>query len=942
VTTALALPPLVPQVRALLQAAKTSEEHRQKLETANQELQALYQRVKELDRAKTEFFANVSHELRTPLTLILGPTEKLLSSSHLEDSDRHNLQVVDRNARALLYQVNVLLELSRLEFGRIELDYRQVDLAQLVRLTTVHFETLAQDRQIQFSVETPASLPAQIDPEKLQQVLLNLLSNAFKFTPDGGEIVCCVQANSCEDGLEGEPASQAGFVIQDSGPGILPELRDVVFERFYSKSAGNSSPFGGIGLGLAIAKELIELHQGSISVTDAPAGGACFRIVLPLIAPHNREVKPSPNTYTTEALVRSVLEELRNQKSPSQDVVPETPPVPALGESAAQESEKPLVLVVEDSPEMNWFIAQVLAEQYRVVSAFDGQEGLIQAIALHPDLILSDVMMPNLDGEQLVQQLRQHPDLAGIPVILLTARTDRELKVSLLRHGAQDYLTKPFSTAELQARVENLITLHRARRVLQSELASQSQDIAALATELSQRKQELEAAAEELRRNNRMKDEFLATLSHELRTPLNPILGWTKLLQTRQFDPETSRRALETIERNARLQTQLVNDLLEVSRIIQGKIRLQARRVDLATVLESALEAVRLAAEAKAIDLRLQIGNEQEQLSGANPKFPLLGDPDRLQQVIWNLISNATKFTPEGGKVIVQLQRVIGHRSSVRGNGSSPIGHASLVMGEEPKHLPQPPIPNPQPPTPIPHYAQITVTDTGIGIHPDFLPHVFDRFRQGDSSLSRSHGGLGLGLAIVRHLVELHGGSVRAESAGEGQGATFTVLLPLIEEVNPEEEEEEFELPSSEQFLPLAGLQVLVIDDDADSRDYLSAALRAYGMGVRVATTAREGIEIITQAQHGNSLPDILVSDIGLPDQNGYALLHQVRKLDSQKVQQIPAIALTARASEKDADQARLAGFQLHLPKPVEPKQLAAAIASLTKGQRRRTQDVQN
>jgi CheY-like chemotaxis protein len=201
---------------------------------------------------------------------------------------------------------------------------------------------------------------------------------------------------------------------------------------------------------------------------------------------------------------------------------------------------------------------------------------------------------------------------------------------------------------------------------------------------------------------------------------------------------------------------------------------------------------------------------------------------------------------------------------------------------------------------------------------------------------------LGLGLAIVRHLVELHGGSVRAESAGEGQGATFTVLLPLIEEVNPEEEEEEFELPSSEQFLPLAGLQVLVIDDDADSRDYLSAALRAYGMGVRVATTAREGIEIITQAQHGNSLPDILVSDIGLPDQNGYALLHQVRKLDSQKVQQIPAIALTARASEKDADQARLAGFQLHLPKPVEPKQLAAAIASLTKGQRRRTQDVQN
>jgi signal transduction histidine kinase len=979
-TTALALPPLVPQVHGLLRSAKTCEEHRQKLEMANQELKILYQRVKELDRTKTEFFANASHELRTPLALILGPIEKLLSSNNLNRNQRHSLEVIDRNARSLLSQVNDWLDLSRLEFGKMDVNYQDGDLTQLVRLTTAHFETLAEDRQINFVVETPPSLFAQVDPEKLQRVFLNLLSNAFKFTPDGGEIRCQLQEILLEsDDLGCADPKQAVFTIQDSGPGVPPELRDTIFEHFCSKPVANAPQSGGIGLGLAIAKELVELHQGSIYVTDAATGGACFQVTVPLRTPHTAKGRPHFHTHVTEMLVPPLLSGTPNRwvplnqpslisfskkiplgqensdsqkleatvlnhyplrmtwlrpqslpKDPTSDAISQTsgPPAPT-----PQDPEKALVLIIEDDREMNWFISQILAEQYRIANAFDGQEGLERAIALQPDLIVSDVMMPNLDGEQLVQHLRQHRDLQNIPLILLAARTDREFKVSLLRHGAQDYLTKPFSTAELQARVENLITMHRARRVLQTELESQSQDIATLVSELSQRKQELQATAEELARNNRMKDEFLAMLSHELRTPLNPILGWTKLLQTRRFCPETTRRALETIERNARLQSQLVNDLLEVSRITQGKIRLQTRKIDLVLVLESALEAVHLGAEAKAIAINLEIvgselsegrlnrenyaskssavqphfGNLQSTI--CKPQFLLMGDPDRLQQVLWNLLSNAIKFTPEGGQIDVKLSLVAGHPSE---------GDTTPTFSIDT-------------PSPRTHYAQITVTDTGMGIHPDFLPHVFDHFQQADSSLSRMHGGLGLGLAIVRHLVEIHGGSVQADSAGEEQGATFTVWLPLIDEVNEEIEEKFEELMDSEPLLSLSGLRVLVIDNDADTRDYLSAALNLYRMEVVVAANAREGLQLIIQAAQASSLPDIIVSDTELPDKTGHALLRQIRELDFCNMQQIPAIALTAGATEKEADQAKLAGFQLHLPKPVEPRQIVAAIASLTR-----------
>ncbi|MBG1258647.1 PAS domain S-box protein [Nostoc commune] len=369
---------------------------------------------------------------------------------------------------------------------------------------------------------------------------------------------------------------------------------------------------------------------------------------------------------------------------------------------------------------------------------------------------------------------------------------------------------------------------------------------------------------------NRIKDEFLAVLSHELRTPLNPILGWAKLLRTRNFDEATRIRALETIERNAKLQTQLIGDLLDVSRILQGKVRLNLYAVDLKVAIASALETVRLAAEAKSIEIKTVLSNDIGKV---------LGDSDRLQQVMWNLLSNAVKFTPTEGRVEVRLEQV----------------------GLE---------------------AQIQVIDTGKGIMLEFLPYVFDYFRQADAKTTRIFGGLGLGLAIVRHIVELHGGTVQAESRGEGQGATFTVRLPLLKnsELRVSSGEASQAEVSTDDTL-LAGVKILLVDDQADVREFFSFALEEYGATVTAVESATEALEILTQSK-----PDILLSDIGMPLMDGYMLLCEVRKLPPEQGGQIPAIALTAYAGEINYNQAMAAGFQKHLSKPVDPADLASAI----------------
>ncbi|MDX2240358.1 MAG: PAS domain S-box protein [Leptolyngbyaceae cyanobacterium bins.302] len=377
-----------------------------------------------------------------------------------------------------------------------------------------------------------------------------------------------------------------------------------------------------------------------------------------------------------------------------------------------------------------------------------------------------------------------------------------------------------------------------------------------------------QAAREAAESANRIKDEFLAVVSHELRSPLNPILGWSKLLRTRQLDQEKTDRALEVIERNAQMQAQLINDLLDVSRILRGKLSLDSKPVDLVFTIQAAMETVRLAAEAKSIQIYTQCDPDVGQVAG---------DAGRLQQVVWNLLSNAVKFTSEGGRVDLQLEG-------------------------------------------IDAYAQITVRDTGKGIPADFLPYVFDQFRQESSTTTRRFGGLGLGLAIARHLVELHGGTVQADSPGEGQGATFIVKLPLL----PYQPLTKPDPNPSEFSLNLQGTRILVVDDDDNTREFLAFLLELHGANVIATAAAAEAITTLTQFK-----PDVLLSDIGMPDVDGYMLMRQVRALPPEQGGTIPAIALTAYAGEIDYQQAMAAGFQRHITKPIEPQALIQAISAL-------------
>lgn len=427
-----------------------------------------------------------------------------------------------------------------------------------------------------------------------------------------------------------------------------------------------------------------------------------------------------------------------------------------------------------------------------------------------------------------------------------------------------------------------------------------------------------QSARQQAESANRMKDEFLATLSHELRTPLNSVLGWARLLRTRSFDQNTTERALETIERNAKSQAQLIDDILDISRLIRGKLHLNIRPVNLISVIETSIDAVRLLADAKSIQLEpvidssvcqvtnnssslaspkenkrakatVKTSSQNENLKNSNSGEGILvnADPDRLQQVLWNLLSNAIKFTPEKGKIQVRFSCVDA-------------------------------------------YAKIDVIDTGKGISQEFIPYVFDRFRQEDSSMTRTYGGLGLGLAIVRNLVEMHSGKVYADSEGEGKGSTFTVEIPLI--ISPEPEQLKLRencdngLPAkpTEALMTLSGLQVLIVDDEPDVRELLTMVMSEHGAKAIAVESVTEVLKVLETLQ-----PDVLLSDIAMPDQDGYTLIRQLRSLEVERGGLLPAIALTAYARDEDCQEAIASGFQMHMSKPIDTTKLVMAVANL-------------
>lgn len=551
------------------------------------------------------------------------------------------------------------------------------------------------------------------------------------------------------------------------------------------------------------------------------------------------------------------------------------------------------ILIVDDLPEKLLVYRTLLEDlEAQIVEAHSGTEALKRVLEGEFAVILLDVNMPDIDGLETANLIRRHKNGRHTPIIFITSYADEMQTARGYELGAVDYILSPVIAPVLRTKVRVFVDLYEARAALAlsnqeletrvtertAELQQSNERLHAEIAErlraegereaLLAREKVLRAEAEEL---SRLKDEFLATMSHELRTPLNAIFGWITLLRTRRLDEATQERALETIERNARAQKRLIEDLLDVSRIVTGKVALELITVDPRRVVEAALETMHPAAQTKGLKI--------VPLLNANAAT-VRGDFARLQQVVCNLLSNAIKFTDSGGQVEVCL---------TRRNGE----------------------------------VEISVADSGQGIKPEFLPLVFDRFRQEDGSISRRHGGLGLGLAIVRHLVELHAGSVHADSAGEGKGARFVVRLPLREAGAPSRTAE---APGNGSVTAamLTGVRLLVVDDDPGARELISGMLEGFGAQVSIAENGQAALTLLLSQR-----PDVLVADLGMPQMDGYALIEQVRALDPDFGGLTPAVAVTAYASPQDRLRALQAGYQNHVAKPVEAEELAIVIASL-------------
>ena len=692
---------LVSQTQARLERANCATvEALQQARAANEKITQLYEKTRELDELKTRFFANVSHELRTPLTLILGPLGKRLAAGGLSNDERRDLEVMERSARLLYRHVSDLLDVAKLEAKRMTMRYAQADLAQLTRVVASNFDSLAAEKQIRFAVAAPDALPAQIDTEKCERLLLNLLSNAMKFTPAGGAVSLALQANH----------KRAVLQVSDTGPGVRAEHRQAVFEPFRQLEGGADRRFGGTGLGLAIVKEFTSLHGGTVVVTDAPGGGALFTVELPLTAPPDADVQPAAAALDP-LISRQTVDELH---PPMRHTTPAAQPADAAA----------LILVVEDNPDMSAYIVGVLGECYRVATAFDGREGFEKALAVKPDLILSDVMMPGMSGDKLVAALRQHRELDDVPLVILTAKADDALRVKLLGAGVQDYLTKPFSAEELRARVDGLVT--KRRRTLAEILALN----ASLERRVEERTAELQAANQEL-------DAFAYAVSHDLRAPLRAMNGFSQALQE-EFGAvlaEEGREYLDDIRLASRTMGDLIDGLLQLSRCTRGE--LHRAEVDLSAMATRILSGLAHGEPERRVTWTVQ------------PGLTARCDERMLAVVLTNLLTNAWKYTGKTEQAVIEVGTT----------QDSPVGHQASGTSPEPGNL---------------NTETFFVRDNGAGFDMKYAARLFQPFQR--MHRQDEFPGIGIGLATVQRIIHRHGGVVAA--TGEpGKGAVFTIGL---------------------------------------------------------------------------------------------------------------------------------------------------------------------
>jgi PAS domain S-box-containing protein len=786
------------QIATAIANARAYEEERRRAEA-----------LAEIDRAKTAFFSNVSHEFRTPLTLMLGPIEESLERPGIPDAERERLELVHRNALRLSKLVNALLDFSRIEAGRAQATYRPTDLSALTVDLASAFRSAVERAGVELIVHSPRyEEPAWVDPAMWEKIVLNLLSNAFKFTFEGSIEVALEQAGD-----------EWRLTVQDSGIGIEAEDLPRIFDRFHRVEGARGRSYEGSGIGLALVLELARLHGGSASVESAVGRGSTFVVTIPrgsahLPAEHVAEHEAS-RTGMERAFVEEALRWLPDAKgtsveSPDREATGWPAAVAAAGSGPPPRGPAPRILLADDNADLRDYVRRLLEPNYDVECVPDGEAALNAISRRRPDLVLSDVMMPKVDGFALLRTLREDPGTESLPVILLSARAGEESRVEGLELGADDYLVKPFSARELLARVASRILdserhagESRVRDVLESvsdgfqaldsqgryryvnlamrrlwgELGRSSDVIGrhvfevfpearettlgrALERALTERipievesfhgpfqrwllvrhypapdgglsivSQDITArkqAEERAREGERRKDEFLATLAHELRNPLAPIRNAVAILNARGTVNPEAKWARGVIERQVASMARMLDDLLDVSRIAKNLLQLKKSPHTLAEIVQHSLETSRPAIQAGGHTLTVALPEEEVWLEV---------DALRIAQVLSNLLNNAAKYTPPGGEILV----------SARSQGSE---------------------------------VRVSVQDTGMGIDPTLLPHVFEMFVQGSSIPEHSEGGLGIGLSLVHGIVEAHGGRVQAKSAGPNRGSEFIVWLP--------------------------------------------------------------------------------------------------------------------------------------------------------------------
>ncbi|WP_211923160.1 ATP-binding protein [Duganella radicis] len=887
----------------------------------------------EVDRAKTQFFGNISHEFRTPLTLLLGPVQDALEdpAAPLPEAQRERLHIIQRNAVRLQKLVNTLLDFSRVEAGRAQARFIATDLAAMTIDLASSFRSAIESAGMRLVVDCPPlPAPVYVDPEMWEKIVLNLLSNAFKFTFEGEVRVSLRVAGA-----------QVRLAVADTGSGIPQDQLPLLFERFHRVEGARSRTHEGSGIGLALVRDLVALHGGAIDVESVPGHGSIFSVTLPLgtthLPPDQLGVAPARPLQSTAAAYVAEAEGW-------------LPHAVTAGGGAAPRGR---LLIVDDNADMRDYLQRLLQPHWQVEVCNNGAEALAVIARRAPDLILSDVMMPQLDGFGLLAALRARETTRDIPFMMLSARAGEEARLEGLQAGADDYLVKPFSGRELLARIEVLRLRQRVRTVQDEatrrmrsifsqapvaicilggpqhvfeqandyyqqligprqllglpvrealpELESQgiyelldgvlasgqpyvgrsvqvrlrqvpemdlrdrwfdfvyqplfdaagnAEGVAVVAFEVT----ELAIAKRDAETANRAKDEFLAMLGHELRNPLAPIVTALQLMRMRGSDFALKERTV--IERQTRHLVALVDDLLDVSRVAEGKIQLRRQVAEINDVVMRAIETASPLIEQKRHALSVEVP-----ASG----LPVLADPVRLAQVLANLLTNAAKYTEPGGQLAVR---------------------ARLENGE----------------------VLVEVHDNGIGISAEMLGCVFERFTQERQALSRSQGGLGLGLAIARSMTELHGGRVEAHSDGKGRGSTFVVRLPAWREQRSEHERI---APSAALALAPGQLRVMIVDDNEDAARALGEGLELLGHTVQVAFSAPDAIVLASHFR-----PQVGILDIGLPGMDGYELAQRLRQLSGGAALRL--FAVTGYGQDADRQQAIAAGFEQHLTKPVE------------------------